>query len=88
MFGAAWARGEDISRPEVLTALGGDPAAAEAQRDALFQNTQEALHTGVFGTPTFIVRRPGLPAQRVWGQDRLAQVEDVLRGWLAPGDLP
>jgi len=87
VFRAAWADSEDISDPAVLARLGGDPAAAEGQRDALFRNTQEALDTGVFGTPTFIVRRPGAPAQRFWGQDRLAQVEDVLRGWLAPGDL-
>lgn len=87
VFRAAWIEGRDIADPAVLRDLGGDPDVAEGQRAALFENNQEALATGVFGTPTFIVRRPGIAPQRFWGQDRISQVEDVLRGWVAPGDL-
>ena len=87
VFRAAWIDGRNINDPAVLKDLGGDPANAEAQRDALFANTHEAIATGVFGTPTFILRRPGQPAQRFWGQDRIDQIEDVLHGWQAPGTL-
>ena len=87
VFRAAWVEGRDVGDPQVLMDLGGDPGRAEAQREALFANTEEAAAIGVFGTPTFIVRRPGASPQRFWGQDRIAQVEDVLNGWLAPGSL-
>ena len=87
VFRAAWIEGRNINDPAVLEDLGGDPANAESQRDALFANTHEAIATGVFGTPTFILRRPGQPAQRFWGQDRIDQIEDVLHGWQAPGTL-
>lgn len=88
VFRAAWIEGRDIGDPAVLRYLGGDPDLAEGQRAALYANNEEAVATGVFGTPTFILRRPGAGPQRFWGQDRIAQVEDVLRGWIAPGDLP
>lgn len=88
VFDAAWLEGLDIADPAVLRQLGGDPDAAEGAREALFESTREAVATGVFGTPTFILRRPGHAPQRFWGQDRIQQIEDVLHGWQAPGDLP
>ncbi len=88
VFHAAWVNGLDIGDAQVLKDLGGDPDAAPTQREVLFAQTEEAARTGVFGAPTIILRQPGRAPQRFWGQDRLGQVEDVLRGWIAPGDLP
>lgn len=87
VFDAAWIEGRDIGDPAVLRDLGGDPDAAEGARQALFDATRTAVTSGVFGTPTFILRRPGHAPQRFWGQDRIGQIEDVLHGWQAPGDL-
>jgi 2-hydroxychromene-2-carboxylate isomerase len=84
---AAWARGLDISLPEVATAtlaaLGLDAQALMAAtqepvvKDALRSNTEEATRRGVFGAPSFF-----LGEQMFWGNDRLPLLEARLLGKL------
>ena len=73
VFRAAWAEDRDISSPAVLIDCGASKdvlAAAEAQRQPLFDSTAAALAAGVFGTPSFVVDGTDL----FWGQDRLAML--------------
>lgn len=82
-FLAAWAEGEDISKPEVLLQCGASEqliADAAHQRDALRAATTEAIERGVFGVPTFDVDR----RWRFWGQDRISLLEKCLEGLEPP----
>lgn len=98
VFRATWAEDRDPADLAVLRACGaaaalppGVPdtdeallAVAEEQKNRLFANTTEAVETGLFGAPSFVVRRPGLAPLVFWGQDRLDQVEAALGGWTPP----
>ncbi len=76
---ALWAEDRDISDPVVLAGLCdelGFPgaelvAAAGEAKSALFAATTAAQSAGVFGVPTFVVRRPDARALLYWGADRL-----------------
>ena len=76
---ALWAEDRDISDPVVLAGLCdelGFPgaelvAAAGEAKSALFAATTAAQSAGVFGVPTFVVRRPDGSELLYWGADRL-----------------
>lgn len=87
LYAVYWQRGEDISDPEIVAAalarLGLDPApllrAAEtdAIKAELRTRTDEALATGVFGAPAFVV-----DGALFWGADRVDMVIRAARdGW-------
>jgi carboxymethylenebutenolidase len=72
---AVWAEQRDIAAPEALAGLlreSGLPAERLAQAQApevlhVYQShTEEAIATGVFGSPTYVV-----DGELFWGQDRL-----------------
>lgn len=73
---AVWAEERDISDDSVirdlLDAHGFDPALADkgllAGAETYGRNLEEAVETGAFGAPFYVVRETG---QRFWGQDRL-----------------
>ena len=79
VFSAAFGTGEDIGKPEtlsaILTGLGLDAASIiartgeEAQKAALRQRTVDAQSRGIFGAPAFITDSGEL----FWGDDRLEQ---------------
>lgn len=79
-FDAGNPAGEEPNLSESLSAIGQEPArvieAARSARiaDALQAETEEAMATGVFGSPTFVVA-----GEVFWGDDRL---DDALR-WAA-----
>lgn len=73
---AVWAEERDISDDSVIRELlgthGFDPALADkgllAGAETYGRNLEEAVETGAFGAPFYVVRETG---QRFWGQDRL-----------------
>lgn len=79
VFEAEFARGDDISRPEVLLQLlagiGVDPGAAMAaagsseSKLALRDRTRRAAERGIFGAPSFVTA----DGELFWGDDRLEQ---------------
>ena len=82
-FAAVWAQERNIADAAVLQQLlaeNGLPAGRLAQsRDAEVQqqyeaNTQQAIDTGVFGAPSYVIG-----SEIFWGQDRLEFVEQALR---------
>lgn len=89
IYAAAWAHDQDIGQPEilrgVLDAAGFHGAAlieatqAPAVKDQLRANTERARALGACGVPTFLVGE-----QVFWGQDRLGQVRQAVRGWVGP----
>lgn len=94
IYAAYWQRGEDVTRDEVIAAAlgaGGVPQAditlalARAEdpaiKDELRARTEEAISLGVFGAPTWVIRRSPAPPILVWGQDRLAWVQAISQGW-------
>ena len=76
---AVWAEDRDISDPVVLAGLcdelgfpGAELVAAAAEaKSALFAATTAVQSAGVFGVPTFVVRRPDARELLYWGADRL-----------------
>lgn len=95
LFHAYWARGLDVSRPDVVrealdqAGLDGAALVAKAEdpeiKDALRRATDEAIAAGVFGAPSFVVTvrdEPGRAGavELFWGQDRLVLVEELLAG--------
>lgn len=84
MFDAAWANGDDLSKPEVVMELleKADMPAGEianmaqdqAIKDELRANTEEAVARGTFGAPTFFVN-----GEMHWGQDRIDAVMEALQ---------
>jgi 2-hydroxychromene-2-carboxylate isomerase len=91
LFEAAWAHDRDIGDDDVLRGVldeagfaGADLIAATrdpAVKARLIANGAEARAAGACGVPSFVVDGRTL----IWGQDRLAVVEEVLSGW-EPGD--
>lgn len=79
VFAAQFSRGEDISRPELLTSilasLGLDPiqviatSSSDANKQALRSQTDVAVKRGVFGAPSFTTA----DGELFWGDDRLEQ---------------
>lgn len=80
---ACWAEEKDIAQDDVvnecLTANGfaADLMNVDADKLAAIyqQNTEDALSSGVFGAPTYIVGE-----EVFWGQDRLDYLDDYLAG--------
>lgn len=94
LYHAAWGEGRDIGDDHTLLellaplcdALSLPHTPAEllkasrepAIKEQLRVNTAEAEARGVFGAPTFEVRRSGEPPVLLWGQDRLEQLYHAL----------
>lgn len=88
LLNAYWAEEQDISQPEVVSALVAaegldvaqvmEAATSPAVKDALKANTEEAVSLGVFGAPTFFI-----DGQMFWGNDRLPLMAAYLKGDLA-----
>ncbi len=93
VFSAYWSKGEDISSPEVISALCAGltldgPALVQGTQDpavkqALIETTSQAVELGVFGAPTTVVRRPDREPALFWGSDRME-----LAYRMAIGELP
>jgi len=90
LFAAYWARGEDVTRPDVVAAvldragLDGagcvERAATPGVKTDLHARTDEAIRRGIFGAPTMFVG-----SQMYWGQDRLDFVARALSASSGPG---
>lgn len=89
IYQAAWVHNLNIGQPEVLRNILDDAgfsgaALIEATQDPavkarLRANTERAHQAGACGVPTFQVG-----GQIFWGQDRLEQVRQAVRGWRGP----
>lgn len=80
---AVWAEGRNIAEDDVVKQIlsenGFDPAVADrgmfTAADTYVRNLDEAVSSGVFGLPFYIVGE-----ERFWGQDRLDMLDDHLAG--------
>ncbi len=102
LYRSYWERGASIGERETLAAAlaaaGLDEAQVEralaagesdAMKDELRRRTDEAIARGVFGAPAIFVHTDDGAEHMLWGQDRLAMAEAVLRGWRpGPGAPP
>lgn len=94
LFRAIWVEDrnleEEATLVAVLESVGLDAAALLARaaepavKQALIDSTAAAVAAGVFGAPSFLVRRDGAPPRLFFGQDRLDQVERAARGDAVP----
>jgi len=83
LFSATWARGLDVSSPEVVGRICGEvgledaleAATLPATKQRLKDNTDEALRVGAFGVPTLLVGD-----ELFWGLDSLRDLEAHLAG--------
>lgn len=83
---ACWAEEKDIAEDEVIRACleqaGFDPAIADkgmlSSAETYAANLEEAVSRGVFGAPFYITDQD----QRVWGQDKLGDLDLILAGEL------
>ena len=79
---AVWWEEKDISQPDViadcLKSAGFDPHLADkdmiGSAEQYAKNTEEAIAAGVFGSPFYITDTD----QRLWGQDRIEDLDLVL----------
>jgi 2-hydroxychromene-2-carboxylate isomerase len=88
VFNSAFAEGRVVAEPEaavdLAVSLGHDRAAVlagmqdPAVKERLRDETQQAMHKGVFGSPFVIV-----DGEPFWGNDRLGEVREWLQtgGW-------
>lgn len=82
---ACWHEEKDIAQDDVikacLEASGFDPALADSGllqgAETYAQNLEDAVNDGAFGAPFFITDN-----QRLWGEDRLDDLDDLLAGKL------
>lgn len=91
LYRAAWAEDRNIGDPAELVAVLNEagfegPALLAGTQDpsikaALRANTERAVAAGVCGVPTCQVG-----GMLFWGQDRLEQVRQAVRGWRGPLD--
>ena len=83
---AVWEEEKDISQLDViancLKSAGFDPHLADkdmiGSAEQYAKNTEDAIATGVFGSPFYITDTD----QRLWGQDRIEDLDLVLSGIL------
>jgi 2-hydroxychromene-2-carboxylate isomerase len=83
---ACWAEERNIADDSVirdcLSAAGFDPSLADSGllsgAETYERNTEEAVASGVFGVPFFVVD----DGERFWGQDRLSMLDAHLSGTL------
>jgi 2-hydroxychromene-2-carboxylate isomerase len=86
LFRALWVDDRDLDDDttlvEILRSQGLSPSLLgrtqePAVKERLAENTAEAVRAGVFGAPTFVLRRAG-KEELYWGQDRLGLLEAAL----------
>ena len=81
---ACWAEEKDIAQDDVirdcLSQAGFDPSLANSGllsgAETYSSNLEEAVRSGVFGAPFYIVDG----SERFWGQDRVADLDAFLSG--------
>ncbi|AMM24482.1 2-hydroxychromene-2-carboxylate isomerase [Variovorax sp. PAMC 28711] len=83
IFTAVWSQERNIADPKVLDELiaecglpgrRGDQSQSQAVQERYESYTQEAIATGIFGAPSYV-----LDGEIFWGQDRLEFVERALK---------
>ncbi|HEU5055083.1 MAG TPA: DsbA family protein, partial [Kofleriaceae bacterium] len=94
LFRAMWVDDQNLEDEATLAAalesVGLDAADLLARtqepavKQALIDSTNAAVAAGVFGAPSFVVRRGGAAPRLFFGQDRLDQVERAARGDVVP----
>ena len=83
---AVWAEERDISQQDViadcLKSAGFDPSLADkdmiGSAEQYAKNTEDAITSGVFGSPFYITDTD----QRLWGEDRIEDLDLILSGTL------
>ena len=83
---ACWAEEKDIAQDDVIRAClegaGFDPALADSGllvgAETYARNLEEAVDAGAFGAPFYVVDG----AHRLWGQDRIEDLDLILSGKL------
>jgi len=91
LYRAHWSEATDVTTPEAVAGFAHDRFGIDradviaaiddpAVKDALKASVGEAIDTGVFGVPTFVV-----DGERFWGNERLPMIERLLAtGTLEP----
>lgn len=90
VFRAYWCEDRDISDPGVVAEIANqhgldgealvEAAGTDEGKAALKEATAEAIASGVFGAPTFIMDRPGGERSLYWGGDRMELVAAAAHG--------
>jgi 2-hydroxychromene-2-carboxylate isomerase len=85
LFEATWARGLDVSAPEVVADVAGElgmdglalvaEAGSQSSKERLREQTTRAIEAGAFGVPSMVVGE-----ELFWGFDDLPHLELYLRG--------
>jgi len=89
VFRATWTDGDDVSGEprliEIANECGldgeslGEVAASEETQGRYEENTEAAVSSGVFGSPSYL-----LNGELFWGQDRLFMLDDAIASGRAP----